>query len=137
MKNKALDEALKAVKATPEYKDWKKADNACLEALGAMYDTPEYKDWLEADMAKEKALKAYYEARKTQENSADAYWKANNALWKADEAWKALEATPESKDWEEERTNNAHRAAIKALESTPEYKDYIKAGGTCRELRRN
>lgn len=63
---KAKDEARKALEATPEFKDWDKADKAFTEtskaywkARDAVMATPEFKDWDEADKAYDVAKYAW------------------------------------------------------------------------------
>lgn len=73
MDNKALDEARKAVKATPEYKDYFEANEAWWGAMHAMAVIPEYK-------SRKEGFKARKEAQKTYDEAWDALREAENAV---------------------------------------------------------
>ena len=83
MENKTFDEARKAVKGTPEYKEYFEANEAWWGAMHAMAAIPEYKGRKEAFKARKEAEKAEGEA-----------WEALR------EAEKAVKATPEYEAYE-------------------------------------
>ena len=106
MENKTLEEAKKAVKATPEYKKYeeaKKVENeawvACVAAGGDLQEDLEYGSYDSAD----EVIEDYKEARKAVKEARKA----------REEAKEAVKATPEYKDYKE---------AKRAMRGTPEYK---------------
>ena len=106
MENKTLEEAKKAVKATPEYKKYEEAKKAereawvaCDVAGGDLHESLEYGDYYSAD----EVIEDYKKARKDYKEAKEA----------KEEAKEAVKATPEYKDYKE---------AKRATRGTPEYK---------------
>lgn len=124
MKNKALDEARKAVKGTPEYKDWKDYSykeklDLYMKAIKSYWRLSGTKAADEACTALDEAWDAYLEADKAAKETPEwkAVEKARKAVEKAEEAYRK---TPEC-----QAQNEAYNAYRKAHEKSKDEVDKI------------
>ena len=90
--------------ATSAFKAWEEAYEARKEAKKAVKATPEFKDWEKANKAYKKAKKDYKKAKKDYKKAWKDYIGAKEKKQEAakvhDEAVEAVYATPEYVEWD-------------------------------------